>query len=151
MMKQRLDSPLASERFARHALGTRFEDLPEDAVLQAKTFILDTIGVGIAGSTAAGADELAEVGASWGGGEEVTVWGRGIRAPAPTAVFLNGFQAHCQEYDCVHEKAVLHPMATLFPAAMAYSERRGGISGRELIVAVAVGIDLAASLGIASR
>ena len=51
----------------------------------------------------------------------------------------------------MHEKAVLHPMATLFPAAMAYAERKGGVSGRELIVAVAVGIDLAASLGVAAR
>ena len=141
----------ASERFARHVLGTRFADLPDDAVNQAKTFILDTIGVGIAGSTAAGADELSRTGATWGSGAEVIVWGRGIRAPAPTATFLNGFQAHCQEYDCVHEKAVLHPMATLFPAAMAYAERNGGVSGRELIVAVAVGIDLAASLGVAAR
>ena len=141
----------ASELFARHALGVRFEDLPEDAVRQAKTFILDTIGVGIAGSTAAGSDELAQTSASWGAGAEVIVWGRGIRVPAPTATFLNGFQAHCQEYDCVHEKAVLHPMATLFPAAMAYAERKGGVSGRELIVAVAVGIDVAANLGVAAR
>jgi 2-methylcitrate dehydratase PrpD len=144
-------SPLASERFARHALATRFPDLTADAVAQAKIYILDTIGVGIAGSSAAGADELSQVAAGWGEGAEATVWGRGKRVPAPTAAFLNGFQAHCQEYDCVHEKAVLHPMATLLPAAIAYAERKGGISGRELIVAVAVATDVAANLGVASR
>ena len=91
------------------------------------------------------------MGAGWGEGAEAVVWGRGKRVPAPTAAFLNGFQAHCQEYDCVHEKAVLHPMATLLPAAIAYAERKGGISGRELIVAVAVGVDVAANLGVAAR
>ena len=143
--------PVASERFARHALETRFEDLSADAIDQAKTFILDTIGVGIAGSSAAGADELSHVSAGWGGGADFTVWGRRKRMPAPTAAFLNGFQAHCQEYDCLHERAVLHPMATLLPAALAYAERTGGISGRDLIVAVVVGIDVAANLGVAAR
>ena len=42
-------------------------------------------------------------------------------------------------------------MATLLPAAIAWAERQGGISGRELLVAVAVAVDVAASLGVASR
>jgi len=58
-------APVASERFARHALETRFEDLSADAVARAKVFVLDTIGVGIAGSSAAGADELNRVGAGY--------------------------------------------------------------------------------------
>jgi 2-methylcitrate dehydratase PrpD len=70
--------------------------LSADAIDQAKTFILDTIGVGIAGSSAAGADELSQACAGWGGGADSTVWGRRKRVPAPTAAFLNGFQAHCQ-------------------------------------------------------
>jgi aconitate decarboxylase len=146
-----MNHPVASERFAHHVLGTRYEDLSDDAILHAKTFILDTIGVGIAGSTAAGADELFHVSAGWGGGADACVWGRRKRVPAATAAFLNGFQAHCQEYDCVHEKAVLHPMATLLPTALAHAERAGGVSGRELIAAVAVGIDVAAGLGVAAR
>ena len=69
----------------------------------------------------------------WGEGAEAVVWGRRKRVPAPTATFLNGFQiALRRSIDCVHEKAVLHPMATLLPAAFAYAERKGGISGREL-------------------
>jgi 2-methylcitrate dehydratase PrpD len=146
-----VNGPVASERFARHALGTRYEDLSDDAILQAKTFILDTIGVGIAGSSAGGADELSQVSAGWGEGADACVWGRRKRVPAPTAAFLNGFQAHCQEYDCLHEKAVLHPMATLLPATIAYAERMGYVSGRELITAVVVGIDVAVNLGIAAR
>ena len=146
-----MSAPVASTRFAKHALDTRFEDLSADAVAQAKVFILDTIGVGIAGSSAAGADELSQVSAGWGDGADASVWGRRKRVPATTAAFLNGFHAHCQEYDCVHEKAVLHPMATLLPAAIAFAERMGGVSGRELIVAVAVGIDVAANLGVAAR
>ncbi len=141
----------AARRFANHALTTHYEDLPPDAVAQAKVFILDTIGVGIAGSTAYGADSLATASSGWGGGAEATVWGKRGRVPATTAALLNGFQVHCQEYDCVHEGAVLHPLATTLPAAFALAERRGGVSGRDLLAAVAVGVDIAAGLGIASR
>ncbi len=144
-------TPLAAERFARHALDMRFDDLNEDAIGQAKVFILDTIGVGISGSTAGGADGLRQAAGSWGVGDEAIVWGRRGRVPAPAAALLNGFQIHCQEYDCVHEGAVLHPMATLLPALLAIADRKGGVSGRDLMAAVAVGCDISAGLGIASR
>ena len=58
---------------------------------------------------------------------------------------------HNQEYDCLHEGAVVHAMATVLPAALAAAELRGGASGAELIVAIAVGVDIAAGLGLASR
>ena len=37
--------------FADHVVRTGFQDLPGDAVKAAKTFILDTLGVGMAGSS----------------------------------------------------------------------------------------------------
>jgi 2-methylcitrate dehydratase PrpD len=144
-------SAKAARLFARHALTTNYNDLSADALAQAKVFILDTFGVGIAGSTAYGADELAAASAGWGSGDEATLWGRQGRAPAPTAALLNAFQVHCQEYDCVHEGAVLHPMAGVLPALMAYADRAGGVSGRDLLTAVAVGVDIASGIGVASK
>src|ERR1700738_330290 len=94
---------LASERFARHALATRYEDLSADAILHAKTFILDTIGVGIARALAAVASELLDVSARWGKGAEACVWGHRKRVAAPAAALLQGFHAHCQGYECLHE------------------------------------------------
>jgi aconitate decarboxylase len=142
--------PSVAEIFAAHVAQTPFEALTDDAVAQAKVYILDTFGVGVAGSTAAGAAELLVATRGWGAGDDATAWGRRDRLPASSAIFLNAYQAHCQEFDCVCEPAVLHPMASLLPAAMGYAERTGGISGRDLILAVALGIDVAAGLGIAS-
>jgi 2-methylcitrate dehydratase PrpD len=140
-----------SERFAAHVATARFEDLPADAVARAKVFILDTLGVGIAGATAAGAAELMAAARQWGAGAEAVIWGRAGRAPAGIAALLNGYQVHCQEFDCLSEAAVLHPMAAVFSAAMAFAERRGGVSGRDLILATALGVDVASYLGIASN
>ncbi len=140
-----------SERFAAHVATARYEDLPPDAVAQAKVFILDTFGVGIAGATAAGAAELMAAARLWGSGAEAVVWGRAGLVPAGIAALLNGYQVHCQEFDCLCEPAVLHPMAAVLSAAMAMAERRGAVSGRELILAVALGVDVACYLGIASH
>jgi len=143
--------PLLAEQFSTHALNTHYEDLTPDAITQAKIFILDTLGVGIAGSSAFGTDVVIGTGITWGQGDEATLWGRRQRGPAGLAALVNGYQVHCQEYDSVHEGAVLHPLATTLSAAIAYADRAGGISGKELIVACAVGVNISAGLGIASK
>lgn len=141
----------AAQRFADHAVNTRFDDLSPQAIQAAKTFILDSIGVGIAGSSAPGADGLLAVARNWGRATEAQAWGRSERLSAPAAAFLNAWQMHNQEYDCLHEAAVVHGLACVLPTALAAAETRGGVSGRELITAVAVGTDVAAGLGLASR
>src|ERR1700712_1873444 len=104
MSRAESDTPtLLAEEFATHALETTFEDLSDDAIAQTKTFILDTIGVGIAGSSAYGAEALIAAAASWGAGSEASIWGRGQRATVGVAALANAYQVHCQEYDCVHE------------------------------------------------
>lgn len=144
----------ATQRLAEHALATPFSSLPSEAVAAAKTFILDTIGVGVAGARAPYAQEVRSAAMGWGGaavGQSAHIWGRGVRLPAPTAAFVNGFQIHCQEYDCVHEPAVVHPLATILAALMAEAERSGTVSGAELIAATALGVDVAAGIGVASK
>lgn len=140
----------AAERFAAHALGTRFGDLPRVAVEHASLFILDSVGVGIAGSSVEGGDGLLRVASTWGQ-PEASVWGRRAKLSAPAAAFMNAWQMHNQEYDCLHEGAVVHAMASVLPAALAVAEQCGGVSGAELITAVAVGADIAAGLGLAAR
>jgi 2-methylcitrate dehydratase PrpD len=145
----------AASRFAEHALGTRFADLPPAAVERAKVFMLDSLGVGIAGSSVEGGDELLKVAGGWGAptpsSPPVLVWGQEISLPAPSAVFMNAWQMHNQEYDGLHEGAVVHAMASVLPAALAAAELAGGATGAELITAITVGVDIAAGLGLASR
>lgn len=142
--------PNAAEAFADHVARTRYEDIPAAAIARAKVFILDTLGVGLAGSSAQGAETALRVASAWGAGEAAAVWGRRARLPAHGAAFVNAFAVHCQEFDCLHEPAVLHVLATLLPAALAQAERSGGVSGRDLLTAVSVGVDVSAGLGIAS-
>jgi 2-methylcitrate dehydratase PrpD len=140
----------AIHAFAAHVVRARYEDLPEPAIRAAKTFILDTFGVGLAGSTGPRAAELAAVQVLSGNGRAARVWGNGTSMPAPAAALCNAYQAHCSEFDCVHEKAVVHAMTAVLAAAMAGAERQGGVNGRDLILACALGVDVAAGLGLAA-
>jgi 2-methylcitrate dehydratase PrpD len=141
----------AIERLADHVIATTYDRLPADAVTAARTFILDTLGVGIAGSGEPMAPAILETAARWGEGREGTAWGSRRRLPGPAAALVNAYQVHCLEFDCIHEGAVVHPMATLLPALLAEAECRGGAGGREVIAAVVAGVDVAASVGVAAR
>lgn len=139
------------DRVAAHVITTSYEDLPPEAVTKVKTFLLDTLGVGIAGTSGTGVEDLKSVAATWGDGCEATVWLTGEKLPALSAAIVNAYQIHCLEFDCVHEGAVLHPMATILAAVMAWVERaksRGTlVDGRTLVTALALGVDVSTMLG----
>src|SRR5262245_66246675 len=61
--------------FAQHVSRTRFEDLPEAATRAARIFILDTFGVGLAGSTGPRVSELVEASAAMLGDGGARCWG----------------------------------------------------------------------------
>jgi aconitate decarboxylase len=137
--------------FAEHVLRTRYDDLPDATISAAKTLILDSFGVGVAGSAGPWALELVRSVGGWGRGADARVWVHGTRLPAPAAALCNGYQIHNCEFDCVHERAVVHPMAVLLAAVAAHAERAGGISGREFLAAIVAGVDVGAGLGVGSR
>jgi 2-methylcitrate dehydratase PrpD len=142
----------AAEAFARHALGLEWHRLPETARRSAATFLHDTVCVGVAGVRAPYADAVLSAAAGWGAGEAASVLGRpSVRLPAASAAFVDAFQIHAQEFDCVHESAVVHPLATIASVLLAEAERGGPYTGREVLIALAAGVDVAAALGLAAR
>jgi len=137
------------EAFVSHAQKTRFEDLPEAAVKAVKTYLLDSIGVGIAGASIALTRNVRAASEAWAGSGAAHVWGQGRLSTTPAnAAFINGFQIHGQEFDCVHEPAVVHPMATILAAIMAECDARADVSGPDLAAALAIAVDLAAGIGV---
>ena len=143
------------QRFVDHVADTRFDDLDDTALHACRVFVLDTLGVGVSGSRLPLAAQLRQAAASWGraeSGGEATVWGalgQGARLPVATAALVNAYQIHNQEFDCVHEDAVVHPMAVILSALFADAEARG-CSGRELVLALVLAVDVATVLGMSA-
>ncbi len=136
--------------FAEHVSRTGFEDLPDTAVDAARTFILDTIGVGLAGTNGPRVADLIESAAVTTGEGPARCWGHRRGLSAPGAAMINGYQIHNSEFDCVHEAAVIHPVTVCLAAVMAYADRTGGVCGRDLVTAVVLGVDTACHLGVAT-
>jgi 2-methylcitrate dehydratase PrpD len=140
-----------THRLVEHVVQTRYESIPEAAHDAAKIFILDSIGVALSGTRVPLVDDLKQLAATWGRGEDARIWGTGERVPAGTAAFINGYQIHNQEWDCVHEPAVVHPMAVVLATLLADAERTGGITGRQLISGCSIAVDVATGIGRSAR
>jgi len=89
----------------------------------------------------------------WGQGRDCGVLGRpGLTLPQSSAAFVNAFQIHAQEFDCVHEPAVVHPMATVGAVILSEADQASAandpVSGEQLLVALVAGVEVAASLGL---
>lgn len=149
----------ATQRLLAQIAAIRFEDLPPSSVAAAKTFIEDSLGVALsghlgvftAGLTQSFADyQLPTAPLNAAPTLGARVWASSRRYPLAIAAMQNAYLIHCQEFDCVHEAAVVHPMAVILASLLSQADIEI-ISGRELITAVVAAVDVAATLGCASR
>ena len=84
-------------------------------------------------------------------GDQARVWSHGARLSVAGAAVCNAYQTHNGEFDCVHEDAVVHTFTVPVAAALAWAEREGGVGGRDFLTSLALGVDVACSLGVASK
>jgi len=134
-----------------HFIETDYNDLTPEVVLATKKSILDTLGCCLAGTVAAASPELVSQVLHWGGREESTIINYGQKVPAPLAALVNGTMARALDFDDVYEPATVHASASIVPVAFAAAELAGGIDGKELLTAVAVGIDVICRMAAANR
>ena len=133
-----------------NAAKVKYDDLPRDVVEITKKFILDTLATTIAGSSAPGCESVVDQVKDWGGKEESTILIYGGKVISENAALVNSMMAHALDLDDTHDEAVVHSYVSVLPAALAMAERNGGVDGKDLIAAVAVGVDLMCRLGLAS-
>ena len=141
--------------FIEHVLSTSVDSIPASALMASRRFLLDSIGVGVNGSAGPYVAELLAMYLAQEGNGPAGVFGSSTRLSAPSAAFMNAYQIHNSEYDCVHEAAVVHPMAVLLGALSAEISSAHGqgvtVTGSQFEAALTVGVDIATGLGIASR
>ena len=145
-----MTDPVANKIVA-HLARVGSDAVPEAARAAAETFIADTLAVGIAGAAAPWRTEVLDMARASGGDPEATVWGSDHKLPLAQAALVNAYQVHSQEFDCLHEGAVVHAMSAILPSLLGWAEREGSTSGERLLRAVIAGIDVAVNLGLCSR
>jgi 2-methylcitrate dehydratase PrpD len=134
---------------ATNIVNLKYEDIPREVTEVTKRCILDVLGTTMAGSTEGqGCKEIVELVKEWGGKEESTVFGFGVKAPCWMAAFANGATSHALDYDDAFDTGFLHATITTVPPALAIAERVGKVTGKELITAVTAGNDLITRLAL---
>jgi len=144
----------AAWHLARHVCRTGYADLPASAVESARRDILDTFGCMLGGSGSPGIDELYTVIARWGGREESRVLLRGTRLPAPQAALLNASMGHALDFDdTLDTGGSIHPGVSVLGSVLAVCDSMGaftgGVSGHDVLLAVALGLDVACRIALA--
>lgn len=139
------------ELIASHVKNTEYAQLTEEVRYFSKLIIIDLLGVAIAGSAAPGCQTVVNRLKEWKGIPSCTVIGYDIRLPSVHAAFVNSIAAHALDYDDTHFAAGVHATASIIPSSLAVAEELGNVSGTRFITSVALGVDLAARLGLACK
>ena len=126
------------ETLAEHIAATRYDELPPEAVDWARTAILDTVGVTLAGAGEPCAAIVAGVIGSGGGA--CLIFGSDRRATPLDAALINGTAAHALDFDDVSNSMGGHPSAPLVPALFALGEVLDS-SGQDFVSAYVAGFE----------
>ncbi len=134
---------------ARFADRVSYSALPEAVERSIRERLLDTIGLCLGAGPLDTSAMGRSVALGWGGSGEATTIGFGDRLPATGAGFVNGVLAHSLDFDDTHLPSVLHPSASVIPAALAAGEAVQA-SLEQIIAAAAAGYEVCIRTGMAA-
>ncbi|MFC0112538.1 MmgE/PrpD family protein [Kibdelosporangium aridum] len=135
-------------RLAVWVSGLRFVDVPGEVVERTKSVIVDQLGVQVLGGRLPTVQPVLVVAERQAGTPEATITGSDVKSTVSRAAWANAILGRVCEYDDAHAKA-WHTSCVVVPAAVALAERQDA-SGRDVITAVAAGIQVMALLGAAA-
>ena len=130
-----------SQKMAEFALNLRYEDIPTDAVKEAKRFLLDSMGCALAAVKNEDMQAMYRFTEKLGGAPEATVIGTGLQTNAPNAALMNCLLTRALDYNDIYwEQDPSHP-SDIIGAALAAAEANGK-DGRDALVAILIAYEL---------
>lgn len=136
------------QQLAAFAKRTSYEDLSEEVRSSVRSRVLDTLGNCLAALPLDTSVAIRNYISSQGGREQAHAIGIMRPVPAASAAMVNGVLAHSLDFDDTHLPSILHPSASVIPASLAAAEA-SGTNGRDLVRAIAVGLEICVRLGMA--
>jgi 2-methylcitrate dehydratase PrpD len=134
---------------ARYVASAKYDDLSPAAIEAAKRALLNILGNCIAGHRTRIGGLHVEMALDMGGREQASIIGHGARVSMPVAAYANGNLAFALDYEDTLQY-VTHPGFITCASGLAVGEHLGS-SGRELILALALGYEVVARIGVAMQ
>ena len=136
-----------AQELAEFTAGLSCQTLPTTVTDSVQARVLDIVGLFCASGDADAAQAVRTWVQDIGGNGRSTAVGVRDAVPAANAALLNGVLAHALDYDDTHLPSILHPSATVVPAALAVAEEVDA-DGAALVEAIAAGLEVCVRLGM---
>ena len=139
-----------SRRMAQFARSLTYEAIPEPAQVEAKRFLLDSIGCALA------ALDLPDMKAAYryikelGGTPQASIIGHGTRTNMPNAALMNALLIRAMDYNDIYWKQDPSHPSDIIPAALVTGEHKGA-SGKDLIVGIVIAYELEMRMCLAAN
>jgi 2-methylcitrate dehydratase PrpD len=136
----------ATQVLAEFAATLKYDAIPERVREQCKNLLLDTLACAIAGDRGEETGQIAALAGALAQSHEASVIG-GDRLSLAGATLLNGFLITAVTMCDAHTATMTHITPEVVPPSLAIAERDNA-SGRDLLVALAAGMEVMTRIGI---
>jgi aconitate decarboxylase len=133
---------------AEFVANSTYDTLPDEIAERTKYLILDGLACGLVGAQLPWSRIAVEALTELEGDGPAIIWGSDATTTPVNAALLNGTFVQGFELDDYHEMGPLHSASIVLPAALATAERIGNVSGKEFVLAAAMGFEFGPRLGI---
>ncbi len=140
-----------STLIAEYLVATNYNDISSEAIEAAKKEVLDSLATALGGTTKPGVPQLVNLAQEWGGTPQSTIFGYGMKCPAPVAAQVNGTMIHALDYDDGHPVSLTHVGCVAVSTCFASAERKGKVNGKDFLAAITLGGDFVCRMGLASK
>lgn len=113
---------------------------------EAHRTLLNWVGCAIGGSRHATVEAALKAVQDLAPGAQASILGRREQVDMASAALLNGITSHTFDFDDTHLRTIIHPAGPVVSAALAVAEHLGA-SGRALIDATVLGVDVSCRVG----
>ena len=136
----------ATQALAQFAAALTYDALPEKVREHCKNLLLDALACAVAGHQGEETPQLLALASALAQSDENSVIG-GDRLSLAGATLFNGYLITAVTMCDAHRSTMTHVTPEVVPPALAIAER-DGLSGRDLLVAIAAGCEVTTRIGI---
>ena len=140
------DAPPVTQALARFVATHRTRAWSDAVEHEARRTFLNWAGCAIGGARHEAADAALAAVRELESAPQASILGRGERCDMASAALVNGITSHVFDFDDTHLKTVIHPAGPVASGVLAIGERIGA-SGRDVIDALVIGVDVECRVG----
>jgi len=131
---------------ARYVQSSQFDALPPAVRHEGARAFVNWIGCAAGGSSEPDVQLVLQLLSEFNGAKEATLVGRSERLDTLNAAFINSMSSAALAFNDTHNPTVAHPTSPVAAALLALAERRP-MTGRELLHALILGIEIQCRIG----